>query len=128
MKNSSKTVAALALSMLVFPGTGHFLLGRYVRGVIWAAVFGLVLVVMLGIVGVNAGKIADGMMSPTGDVPIDTKQVTTLALLGLSSFLVWGLAGLDTFLLARKLPAATSPLVGERSDTVAPEAPPPFQP
>lgn len=106
MKKSSKTMTALALSLLVFPGSGHLVLGRPLRGVLWGLVFGGTLLAVLAMFAVNFGKMADGMMSPTGDVPMDIPQMMTMAGLGLGSFVVWGLCGLDAFWLARSLPPA----------------------
>lgn len=107
MKSSSKTVAALALSMLVFPGTGHFLLGHYKRGLLWVAVFGAVMIGFLGVAAAEVSKLMDAM-SPTGDINFDTQKLVICALLGMANFVVWGLAGADTFYLSRRLPAPPS--------------------
>ena len=126
MKSSSKTTAALALSLLVFPGSGHFVVGRPLRGALWGGVFGLVLVVLIALFAANLGKIADGMMNPTGDVPWDVQQLSRIAFLGLSSFVVWGLAGLDAYWLARSLPKAVEPEgVGVAPPQAVVPAPPP---
>lgn len=125
MKSSSKVVAALALSLLVFPGTGHFLVKRYGRGLSWGALFGLMTLAMLAIVGANLSKVMDGMMSPTGDVPIDVNQVFLLAVLGLGLFLVWALAGLDVLWLTRRLPPAEVEEIGVTpAPPIVPAAPP----
>jgi len=125
MKSSSKVVAALALSLLVYPGTGHLLVKRYMRGLSWGALFSLIGLAAMAIVGANLGKVMDGMMSPTGDVPIDMHQVFLLALLGLGLFVVWALAGLDVLWLARRLPAPESADVGVTpAPPVVPAAPP----
>lgn len=127
MKSAPKTMAVVALSLLVFPGSGHFVLGRPWRGVVWAGVFGAILTGILLIFGLNLGKVMDGMMSPTGEVPIDLQQVVVLSGLGLASFIVWGLAGLDAYLMARSLPklpegegTGVTPVVSQ-----APAPPPP---
>ncbi|MBX3166058.1 MAG: hypothetical protein KF760_01555 [Candidatus Eremiobacteraeota bacterium] len=125
MKSTSKTMAVVALSLLVFPGSGHFVAGRPWRGVIWAGVFGAILVSIILIFGVNLGKVMDGMMSPTGEVPIDARQVVVLAGLGLGSFIVWGLAGLDAWWLARSLPKVSEEGVGMTPAPQAPAPPPP---
>ena len=127
MKRSSKTTVATALSLLVFPGTGHFVVGRPFRGVFWALLFGTVLVVLIGMFAVNFGKMAEGMMSPTGDVPMDFSQMMGMASLGLASFVIWGLAGLDAFWLARCLPQVPQ---GEADapGLAAPAPPPDFNP
>jgi len=125
MKRSSKVVAALALSLLVFPGSGHLLVGRTMRGLSWGALFGLMTMAMMAIVGANLSKVMDGMMSPTGDVPIDTHQVFLLAALGLGLFVVWALAGLDVLWLARRLPPPETAEIGVTpGGPIVPAAPP----
>ncbi|MBN9420264.1 MAG: hypothetical protein J0I12_32755 [Candidatus Eremiobacteraeota bacterium] len=114
----------MALSFLVFPGSGHFVLGRPWRGLVWAGVFGAILVAIMVVFGANLGKVMDGMMSPTGDVPFDMQQVVVLAGLGLSSFVVWGLAGLDVFWLARSMPKVAT----EGQGLTPPQAPAPPPP
>ena len=99
---SSKWVA-LALSTLVFPGTGHFLYKRWWRGLLWAGVFGVFLVGVMAIMGATLSKMGDAMMSPTGDVPIDMQQLGLGALLGLGSFVVWGLAAVDVWIVSRQV-------------------------
>jgi hypothetical protein len=121
MKTRSKTMTVVALSLLVFPGSGHFVLGRAGRGLIWIAVFLLVLIALLVLFALNLGKITSSMMSPTGDVPLDVQQITIMACLGLSSFLVWGLAGLDAYWLARSLP----PEAQDVGESQAPKQGPP---
>ncbi len=126
MKSAPKTMAVVALSLLVFPGSGHFVLGRPWRGVVWAGVFGVILLAILLVFGLNVGKAMDGMMSPTGEVPIDLQQVVVLSGLGLSSFIVWGLAGLDAYWLTRSLPQVPQEEgVGVTSTRPQPPAPPP---
>lgn len=126
MKSAPKTMAVLALSLLVFPGSGHFMLARPWRGVVWAGVFGAILVGIMVVFGVNLGKVMDGMMSTTGEVPIDGKQVMVLAGLGLGSFVVWGLAGLDAYWLARSLPKVPEGEgIGVTPTRPQPPAPPP---
>ncbi|MFN8609373.1 MAG: hypothetical protein U0931_17675 [Vulcanimicrobiota bacterium] len=107
MKNKSKTMIALALNLLVFPGTGHLLLGRLVRGLLWAAAFGAVLVGFLGVAATQMSKLME-VMNPNGEPNFDTGQLMLGAGLGLACFVLWGLVGLDTFLLARQLPAAAA--------------------
>ena len=130
MKSGSKTTAAVALSLLVFPGTGHFVVGRPFRGVLWALIFGIVLAVVIGIFAINFGKMAEGMMSPTGDVAMNIPQMATMAGLGLASFVIWGLAGLDAFWLARSLPKVVEGeavgLTPAAPQTPAPPPPPEF--
>lgn len=130
MKSSSKTTAALALSLLVFPGSGHFVVGRPFRGIFWGGVFGLILTVLVVGFAVNVGKMADGLMSPTGDVPWDVHKFMTMAILGLASFVVWGLAGLDAYLLARSLPKVAEgeslPVTPATPQSPAPPPPPEF--
>lgn len=120
-------MAAVALSLLVFPGSGHFVIGRPWRGLVWAGVFGAILAAMMVIFGANLGKVMDGMMSPTGDVPFDMHQVAVLAGLGLSSFVVWGLTGLDVFWLARSMPKVTPEEPGLTPAAPAPPPPPEFE-
>lgn len=98
-------MGALALSMLVFPGTGHLLLGYYKRGLLWAAVFGAVMVGFLGIAAVQMSKLST-LMDATGDITFDTQQLVLGAVLGLANLVVWALAGADTFYLSRQVPAA----------------------
>jgi len=112
-------MGALALSLLVFPGTGHLMLGRYKRGLIWAAVFAAVMVGFLGLAGTQATKLMEGAMSTTGDLNFDTSQLLLCVVLGLSNFGVWGLCGADTFYLSRQVPAAPT------EPGVTPEPPPP---
>lgn len=127
MKTRSKTMTVVALSLLVFPGSGHFVLGRAGRGLIWIAVFLLVLIALLVLFALNLGNLTSSMMSPTGDVPVDVRQITIMACLGLSSFLVWGLAGLDAYWLARSLPAEAPAEPGLTPvPPQAPAPPPPF--
>lgn len=129
MKSSSKVVAALALSLLVFPGSGHLLVGRTMRGLSWGVLFGLMTMAMLAIVGANLSKVMDGMMSPTGDVPIDMHQVFVLAGLGFGLFVVWALAGLDVLWLARRLPPQESAEIGVTpAGPIVPVAAPPEHP
>ena len=126
MKKSSKTMTVLALSLLVFPGSGHLVVGRPVRGVAWGMVFGGVLVALIVMFAINFGKLAEGMMSPTGDVPMDVPQMMTMAGLGLASFIVWGLCGLDAYWLTRSLPQVPEEGVG--MSPAAPQAPAPPPP
>lgn len=98
----SKWSGALALSLLVFPGAGHFLYKRWRRGLFWCAPFFLIIIRMLIILWVNVSKIMEGMMSTTGDVSIDMTQIGLGAGLGLLSFVWWGLAGADTWWIARQ--------------------------
>ena len=98
----SKWSGALALSLLVFPGTGHFLYKRWTRGVLWGGSFGLILLGVMMILGANVSKMMDGMMSASGDVAIDMTQLGLGAGLGALSFVVWGLAGADTWWIARQ--------------------------
>ena len=125
MKSSSKVVAAVALSLLVFPGSGHFLVGRYLRGLSWGGLFGLITMALMAIVGANLSKVMDGMMSPTGDVPIDMHQVLLFSGLGLGLFVVWALAGLDVLWLARRLPKPENSEMGVTpASREVPAAPP----
>jgi hypothetical protein len=101
MKNSKWV--ALALSTLVFPGTGHFLYKRWLRGIMWASVFGLIVLGMMAVLGTTLSQMGDAIMSPTGEVPIDVQKLGLGALLGLGSFGVWGLAALDTWLVSRQV-------------------------
>ena len=126
MKKSSKTMTALALSLLVFPGSGHLVLGRPFRGVLWGSVFSGVLVALIAMFAINFGKMAEGMMSPTGDVPMDVPQMMTMAGLGLASFIIWGLTGLDAYWLARGLPQVPEGEgIGVTPTAPQPPAPPP---
>ena len=106
MKNSKWV--ALALSTLVFPGTGHFLYKRWWRGLVWACVFGVFLLGVMAILGATLSKMGDAMMSPTGDVPIDMQQLGQGALLGLGSFVVCGLAAVDVWIVSRQVQRLTA--------------------
>ena len=80
---------------------------------------------MLAIVGANLSKVMDGMMSPTGDVPIDLHQVFLFSGLGLGLFVVWALAGLDALWLARRLPRPENSEMGvTQAPREVPAAPP----
>ncbi len=111
-------MGAMALSLLVFPGTGHLMLGRYKRGLIWAAAFGAVMVGFLGIGATQATKLMEGAMSTTGDVNIDTNQLLLGAVLGFATFVLWGLCGADAFYLSRLAPPEPP------AEPASPEPPP----
>jgi len=100
-------VAAIALSMLVYPGTGHFLFKRWVRGVSWAVVFSVVLFSVMAVMGVTLSQMSTQIMSPTGDVEFDLRQLALGAALGLATCLVWGLAAADAWWVSRQTPAVT---------------------
>lgn len=125
MKSASKTTAVLALSLLVFPGSGHFVLARPWRGMLWAGVFGAILLLLVILFASNVGKFFDGMLSTTGDVPFDPQVLLRFGVLGLASFVVWGLAGLDAFLLARSWTAPEGEGTGVKPAAPQPPAPPP---
>lgn len=97
--------AAIALSMLVYPGIGHFLFKRWMRGVSWAVVFSVVLFSVMAVMGVTLSQMSTQMMSPTGDVEFDLRQLALGAALGLATFLVWGLAAADAWWVSRQTPA-----------------------
>ena len=117
-------MAALALSLLVFPGTGHFVFKRWIRGVVWMAVFGAILMSILGAAAPMMSKMTDSMMSPTGDVVFDYKVLGFIAGMGAASFVVWGLAALDILWISRsapvKAPASVSESPAEPQPATAP--------
>ena len=71
-----KSIKAALLSGLVFPGTGHFYLDRYPRGMIF---FAPTLLGMLLLIHYSLGKaysIADQIK--LGSIPLDTEVITNL--------------------------------------------------
>lgn len=99
-------VAAVALSMLVYPGTGHFLLKRWIRGATWAVIFSAVLFSVVAVMGVTMAQMSSQMMSPSGDVTFDFQQLALGAVLGLATFVIWGMAAADAWWISRQVPAA----------------------
>lgn len=105
MRNG-KWAAALALSMLVYPGTGHLLFKLWRRGLMWVICFSFVMVSAMAMMGSSLATVSEQLMSPTGEVQFDVQQMGTAALLGLATIVMWALAALDTWVVSRKLKAA----------------------
>lgn len=112
----------LVLSLVVYPGSGHLLLKRWLRALIWIAAFSLPMLPIVWFVGSNMSKYTDILMSPTGDVPpIDMHQVGVSAACAFVSFLAYLGAAADCWWLASRRPTAEVP-VGLTPPAPAPPA------
>jgi hypothetical protein len=104
------TMGALLLSLLVFPGAGHLVLGRWLRGILWGSVFGAAGLAVLLLIGVNVPQMLDAMMSPTGDVPlIDPQQLGLAVLFAMVAFGAYFAAAVDCWWLGRRAAAQDQP-------------------
>lgn len=100
-------MGALLLSLLVFPGAGHLVLGRWLRGILWGSVFAAAGLAVLLLIGANVPQMLDAMMSPTGDVPlIDPRQLLLAVLFGMLAFAAYFAAAFDCWWLGRKAASA----------------------
>lgn len=69
-----KSLKAALFSALVFPGGGHFVLGKRVRGALLVAVSIACLYVLLSTALEIAGQISDEILS--GQIPLDAVRLT----------------------------------------------------
>lgn len=109
MKKSSK---ALLYSALIFPGSGHFLLRRYLPGGLLAATALACLVVIIASVIDAAQKVSDKILR--GEIPLDIERIndavaTQAAAAGTTTTTIatwllvacWILAAIDAWRLGR---------------------------
>lgn len=105
-------VLILALSLAVFPGAGHFVLKKPLRGALWAGAFSLPLGAALVVLATTLPKVFESMMSPTGAVEFDLKSMLYVVGFCLVSFVLYGLTAFDAFLVWRSLAPSPEPHPG----------------
>lgn len=98
-------VAAMALSLLVFPGSGHFYLKKWVRGLVWGGIFSVLTLSSLATVAPAVSGAFDSLMSTSGEVSFDTQRLGMAAMGGVWTFLSYLLAALDCWWAARQAAA-----------------------
>ncbi len=72
----SESIKAVLLSALAFPGAGHFLLRKYIRGILLASVALVSLYFILSNVVDRAQQIVDKIL--LGEVPLDVMVIAEL--------------------------------------------------
>ena len=114
-----KSIKAALFSALVFPGVGHFSLGRYPRGLVFFLPALLSLLYLLRNALDRAYTIADQIQQ--GTIPLDAEVITNLItapptdsvmlLLNIATWTIilsWLIALVDAFLLGKKIDQAES--------------------
>jgi hypothetical protein len=107
-----KSVKAALFSCLVFPGTGHFILKRYQRGLIFfiPAMLGLLFIIkhaaptafllleqiQLGTVTLDANAISSLIASPPGDAKLPMLSIASWTIVA-----CWLISIVDSFRLGR---------------------------
>ena len=71
---TSKRPQAILMSALVFPGTGHFVLGRKARGALFAVPSLVALLLVINNIMERTGQIMDQVNS--GALPLDVQLIT----------------------------------------------------
>lgn len=69
-----KSLKAALFSALVFPGTGHFVLGKHVRGMLLAGISIACLFVLVSTALEIAREISDEILG--GQIPLDSVRIT----------------------------------------------------
>lgn len=106
-----KTTKAILFSSFIYPGTGHFVLGKRGRGAIYLTAFTLVLaylvvkiakVVQMLSQQIETGKLAADINTITLAVNQQMADIVVLNLPIYLLLLLWGMSLLDTVYLAKK--------------------------
>lgn len=88
----------MLLSLFGYPGSGHFLLKRPRRGLVWAAFFSVLLAGLIGSFAYNLYKLYGGAVG-LGDIRVD--WAPTLALVALAAAF-WMGAAIDAGVLSKR--------------------------
>lgn len=115
-----KTVKAVLFSALIFPGTGHFTLGRYKRGLLFfiPALLGLLILVYAAIdkaqtlaaqigqgqVPLDAVALSDLVLSSTGENELLVLNIATWLLI-----ICWIAGMIDSFRVGKAADRAAKP-------------------
>jgi len=105
------SIKGLLLSALVFPGAGHFLLKRYLRGAVFAAAALGALAVSVGEAVTRARAVSDRILS--GEVALQTDAIARaitqsagadqglIRIATYALFVIWLAAAIDAYRIGR---------------------------
>jgi len=108
----NRSIKAVLLSALVYPGVGHFYLKKYVAGVVLVSVFSIPLFLVIGEIVNKTNRIIERIEN--GDIPLDIMAISE-AMSNVTSgseaqelnikiyimIVVWVIAALDAYRLGK---------------------------